>query len=124
MSAANPIRANANSTKKRIGGRGALWRPTLDPWRDFGGDEALAGVPDRSRLPGIVHGIGVQLHNSLAASSFGNPAPGAKRIRSPSSYGRCHGGDCDRTHLFALGQAIGRAFESVRHANVFLSGEG
>src|SRR5215469_12306868 len=70
MSPANPMRTNANSIKKRIGGRTAKWRSHLDPWRDLGRDEALAGVPDRSRLLGTVHGIGVQLHSSAAASGL------------------------------------------------------
>ena len=58
---------------------------TMDPWRDLGRHEALAGVPDRSRLPRTIHGIGVQLHSSAAASGFGNSTDAAERTRSPSS---------------------------------------
>jgi hypothetical protein len=79
ISAVNRMKASANSITKRIGARTARWRTDLDQWRDLGCDEALAGVPDRSRLPGTVHGIGVQLHGSARASGFGNVA--TERIR-------------------------------------------
>src|SRR5215472_7439388 len=114
---------DANSITKRIGGRTAKCRPNLDPLRNLGRDEALAGVLDRSRLSGTVHGIGVQLHSSARASGFGNPAVVTERIRSPPSCGHCYGSDCGRTHLFAMGQTIGRAFESVCDADVFPPGK-
>src|SRR5215469_8495747 len=73
----------ASTGKKRtgaggIGGRNANCRPNLDQRRDLSRNEALAGVPDGSRLPRTVHGIGVQLHSCAAASCFRNPADAAE----------------------------------------------
>src|ERR1700739_2344754 len=56
--------ANASSIKKRTDDRTTRRRPNLDQSRDLSRDEALAGILDRSRLPGTVHGIGVQHHSS------------------------------------------------------------
>src|SRR5215467_2415073 len=66
---------NANSGKKRngpscIGSQDANCRPNLDSSRGLGGDEALAGILDRSRVPRVIYGVGVQLYGPAAASGL------------------------------------------------------